>query len=175
VRNHPRRIGVPAAGRKRDRLCSLSEVLGLNAACANHARNILRTQTDIDAAIARVLNTAIPVLVKKNSFLKKTFQPTSACRTASGVEAELTLYTCPPTCQLEEGDEFITVSAYGSWRRSRAKSLPAPPPCSRFERDSFTLDPGNLRRPYIPHEKPHSGPYYGSTADLDRFSTLRAS
>lgn len=158
-----------------DRLCSGSEGAGM-ILCANPRAQYLAHQTEIDAAIARVLNNGRYILGEEEQAFEEEFSAyvgvPHGVGVGSGTDA---LYLALAACQIGEGDEVITVSHTAVATVAAIELAGATPVLIDIERDFFTLDPGKLEAAITSRTKAIIPVHiYGQPADLDPILDIAA-
>ena len=151
-----------------DRLCSGREGTGM-ILCANPREQYRAHQSEIDAAIARVLNNGRYILGEEVRAFEHEFAAyvgvAQGIGVGSGTDA---LYLALAACEIGAGDEVITVSHTAVATVAAIELAGATPVLIDIEGNFFTLDPAKLEGAITSRTKAIIPVHvYGQPADLD--------
>lgn len=137
--------------------------------CSNPRAQYLAHQTEIDAAIARVLDKGWYILGEETTAFEGEFASyigvDHAIGVGSGTEA---LHVALKACDLVPGDEVITVAQTAVATVAAIELVGATPVFVDIEEDFLTLDASRLERAITPRTRAVIPVHlYGQAADLD--------
>jgi dTDP-4-amino-4,6-dideoxygalactose transaminase len=152
-----------------DNLCSRGESAGM-ILCGNPREQYLARKSEIDAAIARVLDKGWYILGEEVRAFESEFAAYVGVRHGVGVgNGTDALHLALAACEIGAGDEVITVSHTAVATIAAIEMAGATPVLVDIEPDFFTLDPEKLEAAITPRTKAIIPVHlYGQAADLNR-------
>jgi dTDP-4-amino-4,6-dideoxygalactose transaminase len=144
--------------------------------CGNPREQYLAHQSEIDAAIARVLDKGWYILGEEVRAFESEFAAYVGVRHGVGVgNGTDALHLALAACEIGAGDEVITVSHTAVATIAAIEMAGATPVLVDIEPDFFTLDPEKLEAAITPRTRAIIPVHlYGQPADLDRIVDIAA-